>query len=133
MMKEKVEQECVERMEMLNMSRRCINEFKKGNVWESEGIGALYELNDDEKKIVEEFETEHKGYRVYHVIHNMTEFGELYSLLYVSTETSEWEYDKTDLKDGYAFAYVKNVDDEWCSEFGSIGIRPSIGGLVRIS
>jgi hypothetical protein len=35
------------------------------------------------------------------------------------------------LKDGYACAYVMNLDDEWCSEFGSIGIKPQFGGVVR--
>ena len=26
----------------------------------------------------------------------------------------------------------KNIDDPWCSEFGSIAIKPSIGGLMRL-
>lgn len=132
-MEELIKQECLERMEMLKLSRQCINAFKKGKIWESEGYGALYELNEEEQKIVDDFEHKVEGYKVYHVIHNMTEFGELYSLLYVSTEKREWKEDRKDIEQGCVFAYVCNKTDEWCSEFGTIGVKPSIGGLVRTS
>ena len=55
----------------------------------------------------------------------------MYALLYVSKNEDEWEYDKDDLKAGYPLAYVKNVSDDFCSEFGSIGVRQQFGGLVR--
>lgn len=129
-MLEKQREEAIKRMEMLKMSRQCINAFKRGEVWESEGIGALYECNETENAYIKEFEKEYDGV-VYHVIHNMTEFGELYSMLYVSKYEEEWEQDREDIKDGYALVYVMNKDDDTCSEFGSIGIRPNIGGLIR--
>ena len=90
----------------------------------------LYWLDSDQQAIVDEFEQEHNAL-VYHVIHNFTEFGELYALLYVSAHEDEWGYDQDDLKCGFPLAYVKNVDDDFCSEFGSIGIKPQYGGLVR--
>ena len=131
-MEDKIFNECITRMELLKMSKDCIDAFKNGKVWESEGIGALYEVNDTEQKYINEFEEKNKGYRVYHIIHNLTDFGELYSLLYVGTSEDEWEDDKIDLKDGYAFVYVKNITDEFNSEFGSIMIKPNIGGLIRV-
>lgn len=131
-MENKIFNECVRRMEKLNLSSQCINAFRKGKVWESEGIGALYELNDKEKQIVKEFEENNKGYRVYHVIHNLFEFGEVYSLLYVDTELEEWEYFDSDLQDNITFVYAYNKTDNNCSEFGSIGVKSNIGGLVRI-
>lgn len=124
------QKEALNRMVMLNMSRQCINAFKRGEVWESEGIGALYECNDKEKQYIAEFEKAHDAV-VYHMIHNITEFGELYTMLFVSKYKSEWTSDRYDLEDGYALAYVKNITAPECSEFGSVGIRPSIGGLVR--
>lgn len=127
-----MKQECLNRMEILRLSRQCINAFKRGKVWESEGIGALYEVNDEEQKIINNFEKENNA-MVYHIIHNKFEFGECYSLLFVSKDEEEWEQERNDLKDGYAFVYVYNKDDEWCSEFGSIGIKSQIGGLVRVS
>lgn len=130
-MEEKIFEECLKRMKELHLSKQCIDAFKRGEIWESEGIGALYELDEDEKKIVEEFETNHPNYKVYHVIHNVTNIGELYNLLYVDTYTDEWAYFSNDLKMGITLAYVYNKDYEDCSEFGSIAIQQNIGGLIR--
>ena len=132
MIKKEIFDEAIERMKLLKLDTPCIEAFTKGKVWESEGFGALYELTDEEQKIVDKFQKEHEGCYVYHVIHNVFPFGECYSMLYVSSDVDEWQRDKEDIKDGYVFAYVYNKDDEWCSEFGSIAIRPSFGGLVRI-
>lgn len=131
-MKDAQRKEALERMTMLHMSRQCINAFKDGKVWESEGYGALYEVNEKEQSYIDAFEKEHNA-TVYHMIHNMTEFGELYTMLYVSKHKSEWQSDRYDIEDGYALAYVKNIDAPECSEFGSVGIRPNIGGLVRVA
>lgn len=124
--------EAIERMKLLKLDTPCIEAFTKGNVWESEGYGALYEVNDKEQKLIDNFEKNHKGCLVYHMIHNKFEFGECYSMLYVSSNKEEWESDKEDIKNGYVFAYVENVDAPWCSEFGSIAVKPSFGGLVRL-
>lgn len=124
--------EAIERMKLLKLDKPCIEAFTKGKVWESEGFGALYEVNDEEQAIIDAFEREHKDCLVYHMIHNNFEFGECYTILYVSNDTDEWENDKEDIKNGYIFAYVYNKDDEWCSEFGTIAFKSQFGGLVRI-
>ena len=129
-LKAEQKQEAVYRMEMLNMHRNAIREFTKGKLNLSEGFGALYWLNDEQNKIVKDFEEEHDAV-VYHVIHNITQFGELYSLLYVSKDKEEWYQDRQDIQDGTPYAYVVNVSAPDCSEFGCIGIKPSIGGLIR--
>lgn len=131
MTKQEQKQEAIERMKMLKLYPNIIKEFEKENIVNlSENGGILYWLDSDQQAIVDSFETEHNAL-VYHVIHSHTEFGELYSLLYVSKYEDEWETDREDLKDGYAFVYVKNVDDDSCSEFGSICFKPQFGGLVR--
>ena len=124
--------EAIERMKLLKLDKDCIEAFTKGKVWESEGFGALYQLRDEEQMIVDKFEAHHKDCLVYHMIHNKYEFGECYSILYVSPDTDEWQRDKDDIKEGYVFAYVENVDDPWCSEFGSIAVKSQFGGLVRL-
>lgn len=124
--------EAIERMKLLKLDTPCIEAFTKGNVWESEGYGALYEVNDEEQKLIDNFEKNHKGCLVYHMIHNKFEFGECYSMLYVSSNKEEWESDKEDIKNGYVFAYVENVDTPWCSEFGSIAVKSQFGGLIRL-
>ena len=124
--------EAIERMKLLKLDNSCIEAFAKGKVWESEGYGALYEVNQKEQELIDNFEKNHPNCLVYHMIHNIFEFGECYSMLYVSGDKEEWEQDKQDIKDGYTFAWVENVDLDWCSEFGSIAIKPSFGGLIRM-
>ena len=132
MNKEERFKEAIERMKLLKLDKDCIEAFTKGKVWESEGFGALYQLRDEEQMIVDKFEAHHKDCLVYHMIHNKFEFGECYSILYVSPDTDEWQRDKDDIKEGYVFAYVENVDNDWCSEFGSIAVKSQFGGLVRL-
>ena len=128
---EKKKQEAIERMKLLDLYPNVIKEFEKENVVNlSENGGFLYWLNDEQKEIVSDFEQEHDSL-VYHVIHDYAAFGELLTLFYVSDYEEEWEDDVEDLKVGYALAYVKNLTDDYCSEFGSICFRKQFGGLVR--
>ena len=124
--------EAIERMKLLKLDKECIEAFTKGKVWESEGYGALYEVNQEEQEIIDNFEKNHKEYLVYHMIHDIFEFGEVYTLLYVSSDEEEWEQDISDLKDGYHIAYCYNKTYPECSEFGSVAIKSNIGGLVRV-
>ena len=126
------ENEILERMKLLKLSKQCIKAFTDGKIWESEAYGALYEIYEEEQKIIDNFQKEHPGCYIYHMIHNVFDFGECYSILYVSPDVNEWQQDKEDIKDGYVFAYVYNKDNEEFSEFGSIAIKSQFGGLVRI-
>jgi hypothetical protein len=131
MTRQEQKQEAIARMRMLKLHTNAINEFEKDDVINlSEHGGILYWLNEDQMQHVKAFEGKYTSV-VYHVIHNITEFGELLAFLYVSDSEEEWDYDRDDIKDGYAYAYVKNLDDDMCSEFGSIGIKPQFGGIVR--
>ena len=132
-MKEKQIKEALTRMTTLRITSPCITAFRNGEVWESEGFGALYELNDKEKQIIKEFNEEHPNYLVYHMIHNKFDFGECYLILFVSDEEQEWVQDRDDIDNNCAFAYVRNIDYDDCSEFGTIGIIPSYGGIKRYS
>lgn len=131
-METKILCECLDRMKLLNLSKDCINAFKNDLIWESEGIGALYELNDEEKEIVKKFETENKGYKVYHMIHTYSNFGELYNIFFVSTYEEEWQRERDEFKQDLAFVYVYNKTYETDSEFGTIAIKQNIGGLMRV-
>lgn len=130
-LKEMQVKEAIERMKMLHIMDRPIKEFEKEGVLNlSEEIGLLYWLDDEEKKMVADFEEEYSCV-VYHVIKTFSTLGLMYSLLYISKNTEEWEMDLADIRDGRAFVYVVNKDMPDCSEFGTIGIRPSFGGVIR--
>ena len=123
-------EEAIKRLKMLNLHPNVLKDFKKGVINRSDSMGALYWLNDNEKFMVKQFEEIYHAV-VYHVIHSYTNFGELYNILYVSDSENEWEEDEQDIKEGYAVVYVKNIDDDMCSEFGSIGFKQVFGGLIR--
>ena len=130
-MKTKQRTEALKRMELLKLHENVIDDFKEISLLnQSEHGGILYWVEGEMEKRIREWE-EKTGNLVYHVIHDYTEFGELLSLLYVSTYEDEWESDREDIQNGYALAYVMNLTDDWCSEYGSIGIRPQWGGVVR--
>ena len=130
-LKIKQKQEAIERMKMLKIYSQAIKEFEKDNVINvSEHGGILFWLDNEQQAMVKRFEEKYNAV-VYHIIHNYTEFGELYSLLYVSQHENEWDYDKDDIKHNIALCYVVNKDEENFSEFGSIGINPQYGGVIR--
>lgn len=125
--------EAIKRMKALDLYKPYITLFEKDNqIFLSEMTGGVYEFDSDEalNAKIKAFEEEYNSL-VYHVIRTMTQFGELYNFLYVSDYDEEWEMDNADIKDGYAMAYVWNKTDEWCSEFGSIGVQGKFGGIVR--
>ena len=118
-------------MKILNLHGNVLREFEQEDRLNmSEYGGFLYWLNSDQQAIVDEFEAEWDAL-VYHVIHSYTSIGEMLTLLYVSNYPEEWEYDRLDLAEGYPLAYVKNLDDPYLSEIGSVGIECRIGGLIR--
>ena len=126
--------EAIKRMKGFGLFTPCIKAFEKHDELQlSEPNGSLFEFSDDTELTakVKEFEEEYDAL-VYHVVHTYTQFGELYNFLYVSDYEEEWEFDRADVKAGYAVAYVWNKSDEWCSEIGSIAVREFIGGLVRV-
>lgn len=132
--------EALLRMKKLNLLNDVISYFKKeGKLYKSENffvgdrskrVPILYFLDEAEEKMVKEWE-EKTGNVVYHVIKNHMEFGTCYSFLYVSSDTEDWEYDNQDLADGCPIVYVKNVDDDFLSEGGRIGIKPMVGAILR--
>ena len=136
-LKNKQKQEAIKRMKMLHLMPQVIKDFEKNNkVYYSERQNKIFNAilywldnNKEYMDLVKEFEEKYQAL-VYHSQLTHTEFGDMLSLLYVSSQEEEWMLDEQDLRDGYTFAYVING----CfSEFGTIGIRPSQGGILRVS
>lgn len=72
---------------------------------------------------------------MYAVTHEKTSIGEMYDFLIVSAHHEEWDDTifQTATRTFYAYAYVWNVDDDYCSEFGDIVISCFGGGIKRIA
>ena len=81
-------------------------------------------------KAIHQFEKKYNAL-VYHCQLTHLECGDCISMLYVSATEEDWEEDRQNLSNGYAYAYVKNLRCDYDSELGTIGIRPSMGGVLR--
>lgn len=133
MTREDMKIEAMKRMRKLGLFAYVIKEFKDDDILNlSENGGYLYWLDENQKKIVEDFEKK-SGNVVYHVIRSFTSIGEMLSLLIVSKDEEDWEMDWEDIHDGYVFSYVVNLGEPMFSEYGTIAVQNRIGGLVRLS
>lgn len=129
---EKQKAEAVKRLKMLGLYPTVVKDFEKsGKIYLSESDGILFCLTKDEEEMVKKWEQEENSL-VYHVIKTNTNFGLLYSFLYVSDTEDEWEMDFEDIKEHCPFTYVINKTEPMFSEFGSITIMLKNGGLVRV-
>lgn len=124
--------EAISRMKMLGIYPETIKQFEAGYVSRSDPpFGAYYWVEGEELEELRKFEQENDCL-VYTVIRAYTTIGLMDSYLFVSDNRDDWEPDRCDLKDGYAFSYTVNRDAPNCSEFGTIGIKLSVAaGLTR--
>lgn len=135
----RMKNEALKRMEMLKLDVTVLADFRDMNIiYYSERQnkvfdGMLYWVNDEDGwlEMIKDFESEHNVI-VYHAQVTHTEIGDMLSLLFVTSHEEDWASEDKELKDGYVFAYVKNLDDENCSEFGTIKVAPVNGGITRL-
>lgn len=137
-LKLKQKQEALKRMRMLQIMPNVIKDFEKNNkVYYSERqnsffLATLYWLDNHKEYVdlVKDFEKTHNAI-VYHAQLTHLTFGDCLSLFYVSENEEEWSMDKDNISNGEMISYVANLDDDDCSEFGYIGVKPAMGGVVR--
>lgn len=134
--KQEMKEKAIELLEELDIYKPYIRGFKnKGDVCYFENFGGFWayqepELTEKIKQVEKEYEC-----LVYAVTHEYTGFGELYSMLIVPKYKQEWN-DLVKKQEGNrfaVFAYVWNKDDDYCSEFGNIGVQSWGGGLRRFA
>ena len=122
--------EAIELMQALKLHTNVINEFKNENTLNRSETrnGILYWLSDTEQEIVNQFEKEHEGTLVYHVIlTNTVDFGIIYDLLYITENQEDWNLYKDYLKDDLVLSYSVTPFPEG----GLIKVKKVNGGLVR--
>lgn len=133
-MKEQQKAKAIEIMKQLDIYKPYIEGFEKEDqvcFFEQFGGFWVYQEPEVEAKM-KELEKEY-GCTVYAITHEFTQFGECYSFLLVSKYEEEWDMlVRSEKNNHYAFAYVWNKDDDWCSEFGTIVVKSFGGGIKRI-
>ena len=129
MTREEMKAEAIARMRQLHIYPETIRQFERENLISESAppFGACFWLNEAQRERVRELEAKY-NILIYHVVHSFTTIGEMESYLYVSNHPEEWEDDRLDLVHNQCFVYVWNGDIE---EYGTIGIKPSMGGVVR--
>ena len=131
---EKQKLEASKRIDLLKFHPDVKKSFnrKKRVLYYSEFHGILYWVTNREDLVnaIKDFEKE-TGNLVYHAIVSHIDGDEHLSLLYVSKYEDEWEMEREDLINGYPIVKVINLTSPDFSEYGSIGIQPIFGGLVR--
>ena len=126
-----VKEDAVKLMKMLNLHTNVIKEFKEENKLNKSETrnGILYWLTDAEQNIVNDFEQEHLGTLVYHVIKtNTVDFGPILDLLYITENQEDWNLYKDYLRDNFILSYSVTP----FPESGFIKIKNVNGGLVRL-
>ena len=125
----------IELMKKLDIYKPYIEGFEKDNmVCFYENFGGFWAIQEPEiqNKMIN-LQYEH-DITIYAITHEFTEFGELYSFLYVNKYKNEWSFTlESEGNLHNAFAYVWNKDDDSCSEFGTICVRSFGGGIKRIA
>ena len=133
-MKEQQKAKAIEIMKQMDIYKPYIEGFEKEDkvcFFEMYGGFWVYQEPEVEAKM-KELEKEY-GCTVYAITHEFTQFGECYSFLLVSKYEEDWDRCVVSEKNNhYAFAYVWNKDDDWCSEFGTVVVKSFGGGIKRI-
>ena len=125
----------IELLEKLDIYKPYIKGFRESDkVCFFERFGGYWV--DQEPEIYNKMKEIEKQFNctVYAITHEFTEFGECYSFLLVTNYKSEWKnLVVTENGTHYAFAYVWNKDDDWCSELGTVGVKSFGGGITRVA
>lgn len=125
----------IELLEKLDIYKPYIKGFRESDkVCFFERFGGYWV--DQEPEIYNKMKEIEKQFNctVYAITHEFTQFGECYSFLLVTNYKSEWKnLVVTENGTHYAFAYVWNKDDDWCSELGTVGVKSFGGGITRVA
>ena len=93
-----------------------------------------YSIKDDDslKRVVKSVERTY-GCRVYAAIYNRyEELGDMLTLLTISSNESDWEQEREDLKEMRPIAYVHNLTYPGFYEWGTVLLRMNGNVIERI-
>ncbi len=126
----------IELMKALDIYKPYIDGFEQSDkvcFYEMSG-GYWVEQEPEIQKKLNELEKQYNCV-VYAITHEFTDFGECWDFLLVTDYPEEHDtllYKQSN--DNYiVFAYVWNKTDDYCSEFGSIGVKSFGGGIRRVA
>ncbi|MCI7813422.1 MAG: leucine-rich repeat domain-containing protein [Robinsoniella sp.] len=123
-----MDEEILRRMKILKLDASVKKAFKKSGVIYKEKSGVLCELEKRDQEDIRFWE-EMTGCKVYYAMENFTNFGHLFTMLYVSEDCEKWKGDRIDLRCRYAIAYCVNRTDNIMTDVGYVRLA-SINRIV---
>lgn len=132
--KEQQKQNAIHNLKKIGCYKPYIKAYIDGTITMYEGFGGYYIDNKELMNQIQEIEDRYDG-TVYAVIHSFTGFGELYTMLWTTGYEGDAEYDVEDCGHNQfaCMSYVWNKTYDDCSEFGTVIIKPALGGLLRLN
>lgn len=130
---EQMHAEAARRLKMIpGLHPNIYREFlEDGTLYMSERQGILYYLEDNEKEYVAQAESKY-GFVVFHVLHTVSDYGDIYTMLYVQNDRSTWREERRDwLERGKTWCYGYNATYPHCSDNGAVCVKQVNGGLVE--
>ena len=129
-------EKAIELLKQLEIYKPYIEGFENdGNVCFYENFGGYWVYQEPEIEAkMREIEKEYNC-TVYAITHEYSSIGECYDFLLIPNFPEEWDelVSNSRRNEFYAFAYVWNKTDDWCSEFGTIVVESFGGGIKRIA
>lgn len=121
-------------MSQLKMLPEVIQRFEEGQLFRSETMGILFDATDEQMEEVKRLEAD--GNVVWHIIFGTYILGgsdkvDMEAYLLVTDEDPDELYMEGSTV-AYAFAYVKNLTWDDCSEYGEVCVKQVHGGLTRV-
>lgn len=134
--KEEILTEAKLRMEKMEIFEGTIEQFiengrisyslEGGNYW------LVQEISDADLPINEEVQKLEEQEKIpYFIIFTETPYGNLWAVLFVTTDDSTWEAEHTNIESNKHTAYVFNEHQPECSEEGIVEFKKIYGGLIR--
>lgn len=123
------QKEAIFRLEKLNLDSEVLKGFQEGNVYLSDELGNLCKLDKTCKDVIKYLEE--RNLLVYHILKTSTNFGLMYSFLYVSDSEDDWEYERPTKSYVATYCYNKTIPDY--SEFGDIFFEVVNGKITRLN
>ncbi len=108
----KMENEAIRRLELFGISKNLLDELKEDfKLKSSEPLGeGVHDINDFEEEILEQAMDYMKDIFPYYIIPSWQPDGYCIAILFISPEEEIWNDDIENLKDGWARAFVWNVE-----------------------
>lgn len=129
---ENIKNECIERLKILGLDSKIINDFEKeGKIYISVIDKAILEATQYNYvlNLIKSFEKDW-DVKIYHIISVEEKMKDTIHILYVSKDESTWEAEKEDLKNGYAQAHTLKTVRTYMQN--NIGISLADGKIIKV-